>query len=126
MLSSSILAAFGLRRYPDYVVKRSCRVFLSRAALLAYEEAVITEQQLQELISENTPAHLEASWQLCQSVEVLWDLALIEVMENNIYNNSNYFLARFSAGNLRLIPYVTDVLNNIIRLGIYNDYGAWL
>ncbi|KAI8049152.1 hypothetical protein BDF22DRAFT_758528 [Syncephalis plumigaleata] len=98
MLSSSLLAAFGLRRYPDYVVKRSCKVFMDRAALLAYEEAVIIEQQLHELISENTPAHLEAAWQLCQGIEVMWDLALVEAMVDNHYSDNNYFLARFSAG----------------------------
>ncbi|RKP26820.1 hypothetical protein SYNPS1DRAFT_21491 [Syncephalis pseudoplumigaleata] len=97
MLSSSLLVAFGLRRYPDYVVKRSHRVFPDRAALLAYEQAAVAEQQLHELMGERTQASIEAAWLLCQSVEALWDMALVEAMESAAYRDGNYFLARFSA-----------------------------
>ena len=51
-LTQAVLARFKIRTYPSYVVKRSFTIFTSRDALLDYEEALLVERRMEELLGE--------------------------------------------------------------------------
>ncbi|KAI9592881.1 VRR-NUC domain-containing protein [Syncephalis fuscata] len=125
MLSATLLAAFGLRRYPAYTVKRSCKVFPNRSALLAYEAAVAVEHKLHELIADNSSESIEHAWLLCQENEAVWDLTLVEAMESNAYDKNNYFLARFTAGWVytKIMEHGSELLGRLKR---YQDEAVLL
>lgn len=50
--TASLLARFGKRRYPDYVVSRTWAIFPSRSLLKQYERALQVEQRVEEILGE--------------------------------------------------------------------------
>ena len=51
-LTQAVLARFKIRTYPSYIVKRSFTIFSSRQRLVDYEEALIMERHMEELLGE--------------------------------------------------------------------------
>ncbi|GAA5968795.1 hypothetical protein JCM3765_001268 [Sporobolomyces pararoseus] len=49
-LTASLLARFGKRRYPDYIVSRSFSIFPSRQALKQFEAAMEIEKKVEEAL----------------------------------------------------------------------------
>lgn len=50
--TSSLLARFGKRRFPDYVVSRTFAIFPSRPLLKQYEKALEVERRIEEILGE--------------------------------------------------------------------------
>ena len=50
--TSALLARFGKRRYPDYVVSRTFAIFPSRSLLKQYEEGLEVERRIEEILGE--------------------------------------------------------------------------
>lgn len=51
-LTQAVLARFKIRNYPKYTVNRSFTIFANRQALVDYEEALLVERKMEELLGE--------------------------------------------------------------------------
>lgn len=73
-LTTAVLARSRRRNYPRYQVQRSSRVFPSRENLLAFEEALRIEAEMEELLQwgDNSEATWQKALKLFESIWPIW------------------------------------------------------
>ncbi|KAI8883044.1 hypothetical protein K501DRAFT_219991 [Backusella circina FSU 941] len=125
-MSASILVKMDKRRYPQYMISRTCDLWASRYEYLQYEEALLTERRFEtslDVIRQSNKADQELiraiyaeCWALCEDKLGLWEM-FVEMAEET---QSAYYLRRFEAGWIytRLLHHALDSLSRLQKYNI--------
>ncbi|CAO1612720.1 unnamed protein product [Parajaminaea phylloscopi] len=103
-LTTAVLARSRRRNYPQYQTQRSPRVYPSREHLLAFEEAIAVEVEMEELLQwgDNTEATFAKALKLFEMVWPVWKNTVAafdhEVRLHGRQKETSYHRMRFHAG----------------------------
>ncbi|KAK7204360.1 hypothetical protein BZA70DRAFT_280571 [Myxozyma melibiosi] len=117
-LRKLILARISKRNFPSYFVLRSSEVFRTRDELLAYEEALKVQDEVDQAFEHGLTPLLEQMYERLLPVYGIWQIAIKQ--DRQLNSERDHYLKRFTATyvHTRLVHKYAFVLS---RLGRYQD-----